>query len=78
MSSKLPTVSVIRQHDWLRVDIRGDSNARPATISAHEDQNYAWAFNGIFVVSLHPDLFNDPLELFQPKNKKHNPGRLES
>jgi hypothetical protein len=56
--------SVINEtHLWLRVDIRGSSDARPATISAHEDQNYAWAFNGMFVVSLHPDLFNGHREI---------------
>ena len=46
-------------HLWLRVDIEGDSDDSPATIADHEDQNVAWAFNGTFVVSLHPDLFND-------------------
>ena len=58
-------------HLWLRVDIEGDSDAGPATISAHEEQNYAWVFNGMFDVSEHPDLFNDRGEILPDylKNK---------
>ncbi len=57
MSSKTPVF--INMHLWLRLDIQGDSDDRPATIAAHdEDQYFTEAFNGMFDVSLHYALVN--------------------
>jgi hypothetical protein len=40
----------------LRIDIEGNSEARPATISAHEEKCRPWAFTATFDPSLHTEL----------------------
>jgi hypothetical protein len=40
----------------LRVDMEGTSDARPGTISAHEEKYRPWAFTATFDLSLHTEL----------------------